>query len=393
MSIPMMTFKDAIDHIRDTEFGIAQDGQLTVLKGVVRDAYTDLMSKAKWTFGKMEYSISLNAYYDTGTVVYDHTGGANELMVTITTGTWPSWAASGRLRIGTATYEINQRISDTIITLDSVMNPGEDVASTSDWTLYQTAYDLPDDFGSFAGFITGSDYSSGCYMEPDDWLVQDRVARASGEPFHWTILPSTEAGSESKFAVRVSGYPTSATTISFLYQQQPTDPVWAGVESVAVVGTIATNGTVTVTGTTTGFVSSMNGAVLRVGDATNVPTGHNGLYPFAEERRIRTVASTTSLTTTVAMTNTASGVKYIISSLIALPQVARLAFKAGLEYYMACRQKDAGIMFNKQRLYDRAILDAMAAESRHTGTKVANRPAPLNPWEPYPQPYIRSSFE
>lgn len=197
-------------------------------------------------------------------------------------------------------------------------------------------------------------------------------------------MPSTEAGSEGKFAVRISGYPTSAIPLSFFYRQQPVEPKWAGVEANAIVGTVATAGTATVTGTTTAFVSSMEGCVLRVGDATNVPTGDSGLYPFSEERRIRTVASTTSLTSTVAFSNTASGKKYIISSLIPLPLVCRNAYLAGLEYFMAVRQKDAAIMRIKQGLYRDAIFDATAAESRNTETKVAMmRPIPMD-WWPYP---------
>lgn len=376
MGIPYFTARDALDHLQITEGGLNQDAQLTIGKSVIRDAYTDLMAQYPWTFGQAEYQLTLNDDYSTGTIVYDHSGGSSERLVTLTTGTVPSNAASCRLRIGTATYKVDRYLSSSTFTLDAVLNPGADVASTSDWKLYQTNYDLPDDFHSFEGFIEGANAAQGSYLTPAEWIHLDRVTQLSGTPFHWTILPSVEAGSEGKMAVRITGYPTSSSLISFLYRQQPVAPKWVGVETYATQGTVATAGTVTVTGTSTNFVASMNGAVIRIGDATNAPTGDDGLYPWTEERRIREVASTTSLTSTVAFSNTVSSYKYVISSLLPLPLVARNAYKAGLEYFMALYQKDAAIQLTKARRYREAMVLAMAAESRNTERKMAARPVP-----------------
>lgn len=78
-----------------------------------------------------EVEIGLDSY-STGTVVYDHTGGANERQLTLTGGTWPTWAKSpGRIFINEDWYSLDTRVSDSIVTLKSTDNPGADVASTT----------------------------------------------------------------------------------------------------------------------------------------------------------------------------------------------------------------------------------------------------------------------
>lgn len=78
-----------------------------------------------------EIEIGLDTY-STGTVVYDHTGGANERQLTLTSGTWPTWAKlPGRIFINNDWYSLDTRVSDSIVTLRITDNPGSDVSSTT----------------------------------------------------------------------------------------------------------------------------------------------------------------------------------------------------------------------------------------------------------------------
>lgn len=66
--------------------------------------------------------------YSTGTVVYDHTGGSSERLVTLTGGSFPAWVDAGaRIKVGTDWGTIASRINATNITLSS--GPSADVSS------------------------------------------------------------------------------------------------------------------------------------------------------------------------------------------------------------------------------------------------------------------------
>lgn len=76
--------------------------------------------------------------YSTGTIEYDHTGGANENQVTLSGGTWPTYAKSpARLFVNGTFYNVLARISDSIITLKTTSNPGADIAAGATFYLAQ----------------------------------------------------------------------------------------------------------------------------------------------------------------------------------------------------------------------------------------------------------------
>jgi hypothetical protein len=107
----------------------------------------------RWSFLRAEYTIATVAPYSTGTVAYDHTGGANERQLTLSSGTWPSWAASGVVIIDDTWYEVDTRVSNSIVTLDATNNPGADISAGETYRLVQVEYDLPTNFGGMDGPI------------------------------------------------------------------------------------------------------------------------------------------------------------------------------------------------------------------------------------------------
>jgi hypothetical protein len=144
-SLPLTTYKDLIDHLTDwcganPGAEVQRDARRSILSGL-----RELMTAHRWSYYYQRGRLATVEPYDTGTIAYDHTGGASERMVTLTDGTWPSWAAFGSVVIDDVTYDVATRVSDSVITLTSTSNPGEDVAAETEYTLLRDTYPLAAD--------------------------------------------------------------------------------------------------------------------------------------------------------------------------------------------------------------------------------------------------------
>jgi len=274
-------------------------------------AYQKFATEADWHFYRRGCRVYLQEPYETGTITYDHTGGTNEREVTLASGTWPTWAKFGKLLIGDVVSTVATRVSSSVITLDPVLNPGADVAAGTSYTLIRTAYPMPGDFrGSWEP--TDENMRTAQYVGPKDWLTIERLFPTQTDTWFWTVMPSQD--SYSQWNLNVHGYPTTGQTLDFTYQGRPRPIRLTGYETNSRAGTIAmSDGGTTVTGTSTAFTEDMVGSVLRIGDATNYPTGQGDLYPWVEQKIITAYSSATSITVDSAANAAYSGVKYTIS--------------------------------------------------------------------------------
>ena len=59
----------------------------------------------QWTFMFPVTTLSINAPQSSSTITYDHTGGSSENLVTIASGTWPTWAADAMIRMPVLTTQ------------------------------------------------------------------------------------------------------------------------------------------------------------------------------------------------------------------------------------------------------------------------------------------------
>lgn len=98
-----------------------------------------------WSFLRKNATITLLAPYATGTI------GVTSGVVTLTGGTWPSWAADGELEINGTDYEIASRDSSTQITL---VNTSLTLSSGRSYSIHQDDYDLPEDFAALVAHPT-----------------------------------------------------------------------------------------------------------------------------------------------------------------------------------------------------------------------------------------------
>src|SRR5574338_846908 len=105
-----VTYKDLVDYCLDYAGGDVTVENRRKARRAVQNAYRDMAKDHRWRYYLIIGRLATVEYYSTGTIAYDHTGGANERQVTLTSGTWPSWAANGILVIDNVTYEVDSRV-------------------------------------------------------------------------------------------------------------------------------------------------------------------------------------------------------------------------------------------------------------------------------------------
>lgn len=355
------TFADAIERLTLREGGNPISSAQSDMRAAVMEAHERVTEERMWEYLLTEHAIHLSAPYSTGTVVYDHTGGTNENEVTLTTGTWPSWAKYGRLKLDGVYSPVLRRVSDTVITLDADVNPGADVASTSDWTIYREAYAMPDDFRAMYNLLTEGQWAA-YYRHPNEWKELERFWETSGTPYWWTLIGDDDR--YSGWTVRVFGYPNTAESLDFLMLRHPRALRYSGFnESVDRAGTLEATGTA-VTGSGTALDSKMVGAILRIGDTTNHPDGLSGQNPYVEQRVITAVASATALTIASAFTtDPGAGTKYVITDPIDVDRTLLNAFRRCCEWHFTMIRGMKG-MAAAEANYVTALRQAMASGAK-----------------------------
>lgn len=361
----MLTYRDTIDALK-THFG----GHATMVgEGPLRQsivlAYQTIAQAHRWQSLNRRHRLVLDAAYSTGTVDYDYTGGTYERQLTLASGTWPTWAASGWVLIDGETYRVDERKSATVLTLDSTFCPVADIAAGTTYSIFRRTYTLPATFLSMNQPIDSAGTWYG-YVDPDEFLQYHRVDPSAGEPRVWTILPDEDNPGRS--AVYVQPPPSTAEAIDFIGHFAPRALTISGYESASSVGTVACSASTAVTGTTTAFPAGSAGGVIRFSSNTTAPSGHWGANPYAEEALIRSRDSATALTLTAAVTGTYSGAKYVISDPIDLPASMHAAFLRRCELELAILLNMDGID-RRSQIYERALYDAKVADSPVMGRR------------------------
>src|SRR5687768_4879723 len=79
-------------------------------------AYRDLPTLSRWSFYKRNIEL-ITEPSQQFTAIFDFTGGVYERQLEISSGTWPTNAARGRVIIDGVSYRIDERKSATVVTL------------------------------------------------------------------------------------------------------------------------------------------------------------------------------------------------------------------------------------------------------------------------------------
>lgn len=300
----VLLYQDLIDHLRYNVQGGDIDPEQRDYRVAATNALREVAHNFDWQYYFTQARLTFNAAYSTGTLASSGT------TVTLTGGTWPSWAKYGRLQVGSVVYTVASRTDNSVIVLDSAPITA---FSGSSYALFQNVYTLPSDFRGMNKPLNEQGSIMEGYFTPQCWLGNERQSNNAGaHPLHWTIIQDPDYS--GLFALAVEPYPTDAITVDFLYQRSPRRLRLTGFESTSSAGTVAgTAAGTTITGTSTSFDASMVGSFIRLGTTSNYPDGDGGLYPYTEQYRIVSYTSATSIDVFPAITTTVSGVKYRIS--------------------------------------------------------------------------------
>jgi hypothetical protein len=320
----MLTYFDLIESLITASFGGPQDAEQRDIRSAIHKAYDEVTSVRDWSCYQVHGRVITDPPYSTGTVSFSTS--TNQL--TLTGGTWPTWAVYGHVRIGTRIAAVSERTSSTVLTLDPAVTFPETLTAQP-YTFYRTLYPMPSDFRNLDEPSSEYNWWSGLYISPDQAMKLERIWKATGAPYNWTILQLN-----GQWVMKLIGYPIKTETVDFTYRRLPRSLRYSGHEANSRAGTIARSGTtVTLSGATT-FVAGFDGAVLRVGDTTNFPGPIESLTPYASESIITSVTSSTALETQVSGT-IAGSAKYLITDPIDIAPHMGAVMDAACQYFLA----------------------------------------------------------
>jgi len=358
----VLTYHDLLDFTTALTDGGARTKDMRVFREVIQGAYRDLAMVCEWDYYMKEGRIDLVANYNTGTIGYDHEDTVDR-EITLSGGTWPTWAKFGRIKFSDVVYPVESRTSGSIIVLSDDFNPTEDVATGTSYNLYRSVYPLPADMWRLYDVaVEKSNWVTG-YLTPSEWLQRERFVQSNGQTWAWTIMKDPD--NDNRFALWVDPSPSTAEPLGFIYRRRPRTLRWAGTEAAARTYTASGSAAASTLTTSTALPASMVGSVIRLADSTTtLPTGLAGTFPFLEQHKI-TALSTTTVTIDGTLSTAYSGDKMVVSDPVDMNDTMIEALKAQIEYRLSRFSNDLRNVGQTKQIADMELRRAMEAEARH----------------------------
>jgi hypothetical protein len=368
-SFPLTTYKDMKLHVIDFLGGNPGGDASRDARRAVQNGYRDLGAASNWSYFYERGRVNTVAPYYTGTIAYTNA----TLTVTLTGGTWPTWAAQGVLVIGAVTtgppvqqtgnilYQVASNPTSTTLVLTHQTNPGIDIPAGTTFTLFQDTYPLPTDAMSCERMILVNNAYALQYEHVGLWMERQRI-------FHGPAMPRfyTYRGDSSYYgAMAVSFFPCpdNAYPIDFIYKRRPRP---LKVEDYNIGTASCATGTLGLTGVGTAWTADMVGSVMRLsGDGLNLPDGVVGSNPYAQQRVIVGWTSAASLTVDQPWSQTLTTVKHVVSDPIDMEDGAMLtALFRSCEYQVSMTRSQKRIA-DTQKLWNAALIFARECDSRN----------------------------
>lgn len=168
--VMVCSYSSLLERIGHYLFGIRSSyssDQTEDIEECMKDGLRDVYAAHDWSFFKPVKNLLTTAPYSTGTVTI--VAG----VVTLASGTWPSWAATGVLKRSNNYYSVASRDSNSQITLNDT---SVTAAAGSSYELARPEIPLDDDFEAIAndGLIDFFDTTSQLYSpimpKHDQWI-------------------------------------------------------------------------------------------------------------------------------------------------------------------------------------------------------------------------------
>ena len=366
---PLTTYKDMKLHVIDFLGGNPGGDASRDARRAVQNGYRDLGAASNWSYFYQRGRVNTVAPYMTGTIAYTNA----TKTVTLTGGTWPSWAAQGVLVIGAVTtgtpvmqtgnvlYQVASNPTSSTLVLTNQTNPGVDIPAGTTFTLIQDTYPLPTDAMSCERMILVNNAYALQYEHVGLWLERQRI-------FHGPAMPRFYCyrGDPSYYgAMAVSFFPApdNAYPIDFIYKRMPRP---LRVEDSNTGTASGVMGAVGLTGVGTAWTADMVGSVIRLsGDGLNLPDSVVGSNPYAQQRVIAGWTSATSLTVDEPWSQTLTGVKHVVSDPVDMEYGAMMtALFRSCEYQVSMTRAQKRIA-DTQKLWQQALIFARECDSRN----------------------------
>lgn len=306
----LVTAKDAWDRLRGYLNDDVGDAATRDIKRAINDALRTLATDHDWSYYHVpDLTITFDASQTTGTVEYV----ASTRLVTLTGATWPTWVAQyGVIVFGDPQVHarIAKRISGTVVELEAVSAPGDDIAALSTYTVYRDKYPLPDDFHKANQLVRANGRLRGTWVAPSQWSDYGSPYRpGGGTPWWYTFLGQPEQ--YGRHILQVAPFPAAAESVFMVYKRLPRRINTWEYKTGTVTATAGENPTVT--GTSTAWTSPMGGAIMRFVANTTGAAPSEIDNPPTDEARIGTYTSATSVALDGTLNNSYSGTVYSIS--------------------------------------------------------------------------------
>lgn len=166
-----------------------------------------------WSWLKPIATVTTSAPYSTGTIAVTNASDT----VTLTTGTWPTWANAGEIEVGDVRYDVIERVSSSVIKLAT--NYLGTTASGQTYTLRGAQILLPDNFGSVEGQVTyaSTDWSGGVNLTNEMKIRSLREGSSTtGRPTQCAIRwRTTTATSGQRCEMMFDPIPDAAYVLQF----------------------------------------------------------------------------------------------------------------------------------------------------------------------------------
>lgn len=359
-----LCFADLVDHI--IQYAGSNPAAQTVLnaRGAAQTALRVLSTGAEWQYYNTVCDVNVDGPYSTGTIQYTNSTRA----VTLTGGTWPTWAAYGYLVMANATYSVISRDSATQLTLDPNSTPGDDIAALTPYNLRRDTFPLPSDFGSATSAVAQPGAFPMRYVTDATVLTGRNYNIGTGRPTYFAVTADPQ--SPQRLAMRTWPSPNSVYHIQLSYRRKMLTPIYMR-SSPGLVSCTASSATIT-GNTSTAFNSAQIGAAIRLSnDAKTLPTGTYGDNPAEAEFVISAVGGANTLTATSTAIETLTNVKYVITSLLDVEPESMLEYllrEAERQYRLIARMKNTAEEIQaRAEAYQRA----READMRYTGRQSA----------------------
>lgn len=334
-------------------------GDFRIVKAI-QSAIMSLHSKHPWRYYRRQVRFNTSAQ-QVVQITYDHTGGTNERQATLSSGTWPTDATYGELLIGEKTYRIEERVSDTVVTLESDFSLSEDYSGGATWQ--RRSYQLPREMTKVFYVqnmetqlplfeVSADEYSSDMYTPYTSGYAQN---------FTWQNTGGRFGASE----ITIWPAPTASQIIEVSASVVPHKPTINIIDGDDLSGT---SGSKEVGFDATTFDSSVIGSVIRISKTGNAPKGFSS-DEHAFEAFIVGLDGESTLLISEPLTESFTDSGFAISSPIDIETSVMLEAVEDEAYYQYTKNHDHQGRQEAAQMARKSFIESVVRDNRSTYPK------------------------